>query len=76
MRISPDHMGAWINIACSLLVALSLALILRPATAGLTRALGTIWPFSTVHCETRVAPGCDGGEPRPALHTRFGLALP
>ena len=59
MQVIPGRFGPWVSMAAGLLVALCLSTILRPATARLNQTLGMVWPFSTVHCETQSAPGCE-----------------
>ena len=63
MRVISGRIGPAVNITVSLLIAMGLSMIVRPVTAELTRTLGTVWPFSTVHCETRAAPGCERATP-------------
>ena len=55
-------------MAAGLVIAVCLSTILRPATARLNQTLGTVWPFSTVHCANPSAPGC---EPVPGARVRL-----
>ena len=72
MRVISGRIGGIANIAVSILVAMGLSMILRPVTATLNRTVGTVWPFSTVHCDSRHAPGCEPGLPGPS--GRYGFA--
>jgi hypothetical protein len=47
------------NLVIGALVASGLSMIVRPVTAELNNTLGTVWPFSTIHCENRAVPGCE-----------------
>ena len=58
MIIPSSRIGAWTPIAISMLIAMGLSMIVRPVTAELNRTLGTVWPFSLVHCQTK-SPGCN-----------------
>jgi hypothetical protein len=46
------------QLAAELLIACFLAMVVRATTVELNQTLGTVWPFSLVHCELRAALGC------------------
>ncbi len=62
-----------VQTAFCVLVALTLALVVRPITADLTTSVGTMWPFSLANCSIRSTPGCGQAFAAPP-HGRFGLA--
>jgi hypothetical protein len=68
MWVVPFRIDVVANIAVGLLVASALSMIVRPVTAELNDILGTVWPFSTIHCENRAVPGCE-----PDLHAAGAL---
>ncbi len=72
MRVISGRIGGIANIAVSVLIAMGLSMIVRPVTATLNQTLGTVWPFSTVHCDSRHSPGCGPGDI--LASGRFGLA--
>ena len=61
------------NLAMCIVVASGLSLIVRPVTAELNATLGTVWPFSTIHCDVRTIPGCEGAQA--AVGDRLGGRL-
>ncbi len=63
MWVVPVRIDVVANIAIGAMVATGLSMIVRPVTAELNNTLGTVWPFSTIHCENHAVPGCE-----PALH--------
>ena len=73
MRVISSRIGAVVNIAISILIAMGLSMIVRPVTAELNQTLGMVWPFSTVHCDSRASPGCEPDQPVPG--ERIGLAV-
>ncbi len=72
MRVISGRIGSLGNTAACLLVAMGLSMIVRPLTAALNQTVGTVWPFSSVHCVERTSPGCMA-EPRYAA-ARLTLA--
>ena len=71
MRVIAGRIGAVAKLGVCVLIAVGLSMIVRPLTAGLNRTLGTVWPFSTVHCDSARSPGC---EPDGPASRRIGLA--
>ena len=61
MMILPVRIDVCANIVFGVVVAAGLSMIVRPVTAELNNSLGTVWPFSTVHCDVRSTPGCGPG---------------
>ncbi len=50
----------WAHLVACVLLALILAVVVRSATAELSRSVGSVWPFSAVHCDAPKSPGCAG----------------
>ena len=71
MRVISSRIGGLANIAISVLIAMGLSMIVRPVTATLNETLGTVWPFSTVHCDSRTSPGCEPNQVLPAGRVGF-----
>ena len=63
MRVIAGRIGDVATIGVCVIAALALSIVVRQVTAGLNQTLGTVWPFSTVHCEQPSTPGCSG-QPR------------
>ena len=55
----PTRIGIVANTVFCVLVAMAVSMVARPFTAELNRTVGTVWPFSTVHCLHGDEPGCE-----------------
>jgi hypothetical protein len=53
-----ERITAVTHIAVELLIASFLAVVVRTTTVELSQTLGTVWPFSLVHCQLPSALGC------------------
>lgn len=65
------------TLAVAFIVACLLSTVVRTSMIVLSETLGTVWPFSLVHCHAASAPGCRVTDrPRPMVaHTSYGAYL-